>query len=1132
MSNPKQDIHVVPNDPPSPVMDYASHKMIEDDETAPTDLTDTNHSYFMELLGPKNQEAMLTPQNSSRINSQTVSDNFYFEAEQSVILPNRIQHMLTPERDESSPEKEMNTPDSSSQDESQNENSTDLTSMEQYAHLTQRLIESEREVEAKRKAVDQLRATLKELLEKAKEHQVEKRNLSVERDELQIVLDMQTKLSSTRLTNLREISHTTTESILHNEELTAHIARLENLLNDERIQVRRKESELQQCWKREAEHLAEKEKEKQHREVTAARNLQLMESLKQMEQERDEARNEMVSFRSGKLEVEIELQKKEKHNNELCVSLLKEQDRVQTLRRKLNDYDVKETKRQQELNKASLNSESAQFNHLQTNKELEKARYELAKLRNENESLSIRLASALSTHSKQRGTVTDAQSENATIRGLKDEIVIVREQLESNEQDLADKNFELAQAEKEKQILRDTIRELTLERDQSINERTKLQQRVHELEYRRENEKTTDDSNSEDTDCFSDFEMSMRKKKTVHKQHQRVVTTKTNEDGPVGMILPMSETQMMFEEDLRATLIRTTNKLKFTQGELRGLDEDAKKLIRKRKTEVDNLTKELKKQKNAHNISRQQITSVSCGLKDVKQELESLRQEIVTSPLNSTTYSQSSNPVVAQTVQKMNSILASSALNAKLCEEMKIRLGIITSAWGREFEKRRTLHNSLMELRGRIRVYVRIRPLDLRAVAEAKKAENEFGRMRNQMNDEEQFGAADLIEGKGSEAVTSLDSHTHSIIRMKSDDSIILIPKDKLFTLTQSISGKGGPTSADVDAAFKRGQSFQFDRVFGEKASQETVFAEIEPLATTLLDGCDVCVMAYGQTGTGKTFTMNGTPTDEGLIKRLLRRVWEENEERGAKIQSEGENGRVSMWMSMCEIYNKKSNCLITEKNKRAKSSESLDQPTNTGDTQLPNDFKSYARDFSLLTEQITSIDDALRIMDECSELRQTAKTRMNKTSSRSHLFTILYIAQQNVRRWKGTDRETRQTVLSKLILVDLAGSENAEKAQTEGTQRFEGGEINKSLTALGRVLETMRDNQSRSDQKKGQPAQQNRIPFADSQLTRMLEDPLNRSGHVALIVCVSGNKDNLTETTYALDFGLKARQTKAAGRK
>ena len=148
----------------------------------------------------------------------------------------------------------------------------------------------------------------------------------------------------------------------------------------------------------------------------------------------------------------------------------------------------------------------------------------------------------------------------------------------------------------------------------------------------------------------------------------------------------------------------------------------------------------------------------------------------------------------------------------------------------------------------------------------------------------------------------------------------------------------------------------------------------------------------------------------------------------------------------------------------------------------------------------VTNENELLICMTDGRKSRATAATGMNEGSSRSHSVFCITVQQRNT--------ETEAKRVGKLVFVDLAGSEMARKSQAVGLQLEEAKNINRSLSALGQVINAL------TDEKKVH------IPYRDSKLTRMLQDSLGGNAKTGLIVTISASAENASETLSTLKFG------------
>lgn len=167
-------------------------------------------------------------------------------------------------------------------------------------------------------------------------------------------------------------------------------------------------------------------------------------------------------------------------------------------------------------------------------------------------------------------------------------------------------------------------------------------------------------------------------------------------------------------------------------------------------------------------------------------------------------------------------------------------------------------------------------------------------------------------------------------------------------------------------------------------------------------------------------------------------------------------------------------------------------------------------RKFFIFKVNIKSANEALFLLKNAATLRKIASTAMNKYSSRSHaIFTI------NVKQIVSDGL----IVTSKLSLVDLAGSERQTKTKSEGIRFKEGININKSLLALGNILNVLSDENS-----KNKPLH---VPYRDSKLTRLLKDSLGGNSHTLMVACVSTSDSHTVETLNTLRYAERARKIK-----
>jgi len=283
----------------------------------------------------------------------------------------------------------------------------------------------------------------------------------------------------------------------------------------------------------------------------------------------------------------------------------------------------------------------------------------------------------------------------------------------------------------------------------------------------------------------------------------------------------------------------------------------------------------------------------------------------------------------------------------------------------------------------------------------------------------------------------------------------------------------------------KRG--FSFDAVFGVSSAQEEVFREVKDLVQSAVDGYNVTILAYGQTGAGKTYTMYGGAGDQrGVAPRTIEAIFE------VLNQFDERRFQTTVRVNMVELYRNDLVDLLTAQSSASKLEVKRD--CRDGKISIENVEERIVRDKQEL----------LRILQEGSERRHVAATEMNMDSSRSHLFLNINIEVYDI--------EVKTSVTGKIRLGDLAGSERPKKSGASGDVLKEAIEINKSLTALGDVIEALT---------KGSKGP---VPYRNHKLTLLLSDSIGGDAKTLMFVNVSCAKSELEETQNSLMYASRAR--------
>uniref|UniRef100_A0A7S2S9V9 Kinesin-like protein n=1 Tax=Rhizochromulina marina TaxID=1034831 RepID=A0A7S2S9V9_9STRA len=320
-------------------------------------------------------------------------------------------------------------------------------------------------------------------------------------------------------------------------------------------------------------------------------------------------------------------------------------------------------------------------------------------------------------------------------------------------------------------------------------------------------------------------------------------------------------------------------------------------------------------------------------------------------------------------------------------------------------------------------------------------------------------------------------------------------------------------------------EHFSFDQVWGPKSTQADVFEQVEALALSVVDGYNATICAYGQTGSGKTFTMTGQPRrgQPGISFHALDRIFDmlrlkeklAQKNRAAKerelafkearkagrppVRAVGGDSDVmefewSVELSMLEIYNEDVRCLLAPPPGKNEKPRKLD-------IKLAKDGVTTVVP-GVITREVQGTEDALAAFELGSQNRATAATAMNATSSRSHMVMMVDVS---------TRTNHGPTVGGRLYLVDLAGSERVARSGAKGQTMKEAQGINKSLSALGDVMEAL-------DRKSGH------IPFRNSKLTYLLSNSLGGAARCLFIFNASPSTSNGDETRCTFKFASRMR--------
>lgn len=258
----------------------------------------------------------------------------------------------------------------------------------------------------------------------------------------------------------------------------------------------------------------------------------------------------------------------------------------------------------------------------------------------------------------------------------------------------------------------------------------------------------------------------------------------------------------------------------------------------------------------------------------------------------------------------------------------------------------------------------------------------------------------------------------------------------------------------------------------------------MRPLVTSVLEGFNCCVFAYGQTGTGKTHTMEGIRGDEeqkGIIPRTFEQIW-------SHISRAQNLNTFLVSVSYLEIYMEElrdllqPNCKTLELREREKMG-----------VYVPN----------LHSVTCKSVEDMITVMNQGNKNRTVGFTNMNEHSSRSHAIFMIKIEM--------CETDSNTVKVGKLNLIDLAGSERQSKTGATAERLKEASKINLALSSLGNVISALAENSPH-------------IPYRDSKLTRLLQDSLGGNSKTTMIANIGPSSINYNETLTTLRYASRAK--------
>ncbi|XP_020584298.1 kinesin-like protein KIN-UC [Phalaenopsis equestris] len=296
-------------------------------------------------------------------------------------------------------------------------------------------------------------------------------------------------------------------------------------------------------------------------------------------------------------------------------------------------------------------------------------------------------------------------------------------------------------------------------------------------------------------------------------------------------------------------------------------------------------------------------------------------------------------------------------------------------------------------------------------------------------------------------------------------------------------------------------ESYKFDDIFTETASQKRVYEAVaKPVVESVLSGYNGTVMAYGQTGTGKTYTIGSLGIDNSSERGIMVRAIED-------VLAEISPGLDTLSISYLQLYLESIQDLLAPD----KSNISLTKDSKSGEVCFP----------CATVVEISDTDQFLQVLQIGERNRHASNTKMNARSSRSHAILVVHIQRSSkgnnenefLSATMNNDEESSQmsTLLkSKLLIIDLAGSERIDESGVDGHMLEEAKFINLSLNSLGKCINALAENSPH-------------IPTRDSKLTRLLSDSFGGTARTSLIITVSPSARHYSQTSSTIMFGQRA---------